>query len=296
MKVIIIGANGYIGRNLCHFLMEEGHNLHCCDIQDSYYRKGVSYQSLNITRRESFQTLDFQADWIFFLAGYTGTGNGFREYEKYLDINEKGLLNFLDALKESASKARVIFPSTRLVYRGKRGGLLKEEDPKEAKTLYAANKLACESYLEMYRNVFAIPYTVFRICIPYGRLCRGGESYGTIGFFFQKARAGEAITLYGEGNQRRSFTHVEDLCSSMIRLLEKTGRESGIYNIGGEDYSLRELARAVADKYSVEVTSIAWPEMAEKIESGDTVFDASALEEIIGPAQRHSLMEWIKEN
>ena len=59
----------------------------------------------------------------------------------------------------------------------------------------------------MYNNMYGIPYTVFRICLPYGTLVPEASSYGTAEFFMKKATAGENITLYGDGKQRRTITY-----------------------------------------------------------------------------------------
>jgi UDP-glucose 4-epimerase len=281
-KSIVIGANGYIGRNLAWHLEKKGDEV-----------LGYGHSQLDISDQASVDELDTNVDFIYWFAGLAGTAQGFDDFNAYIDINEKGLLNLLTAMRRQRSKARLVFPSTRLVYKGQRGLALKEGDEKEAKTLYAVNKLACEQILQMYRNVYELNYTVFRICVPYGNLLQGRLSYGTLGFFLEKAMAGQNISLYGDGTLRRTFTHVGDICEK-IRAAATLDESNGqIYNVGGEDLSLLDVARQIALKYGVGVDFAEWPEMDWKIESGDTVFDSTKLEKLTGSTYGNTISGWL---
>ena len=214
-------------------------------------------------------------------AGLTGTYAGFDAYEKYININEISLLNLLDAIRKSDYRPKVVFPSTRLVYKGYDRSL-KEDDEKESKTIYAANKLACEGYLQAYCKSFDIPYTVFRICIPYGNMLSTDYSFGTVGFFIKQAKAGKDITLYGGGTIKRTFTHMEDLCYQIVEGAKKKESDGQIYNVGGETLSLRQAAEIIAAKFGTNVVAVPWPEKDLRIESGHTYFDDSKIQTLLG--------------
>lgn len=293
VKSIIIGSNGYIGRNLAWYLTKKSEDVICYDINDTSNETYINYQKLNIINQAEVDDIDTNVDFIYLFAGLTGTSQGFDDFNSYVDINEKGLLNLLSTMRKQASKARLVFPSTRLVYKGQTGIALKEDAEKETKTLYAVNKLACEHILPMYKNAFDINYTIFRICVPYGNLLEGGFSYGTLGFFIQKACAGENISLFGDGSLRRSFTHVEDICNKITGAVVKEESNGKIYNIGGENLSLLDVAQQIAAKYGVAVEFTTWPALALKIESGDTIFDGKALNEICGDGFKHNLKTWL---
>jgi len=193
---------------------------------------------------------------------------------------------------EQQSRAKIIFPSTRLVYKGK-AGLLKEDSEKEFKTVYAVNKFACEQYLKMYANVYGVKYCIFRICVPYGTLVPGASSYGTAEFMIDRARRGENIALFGDGKIRRTLTYIEDLCKTLIFGALSPDCENGIFNVGGEDYSLCDMADLIAEKFNVSVGYEDWPETALKIESGDTVFDSGKLDRSLGHIRNLTFKEWI---
>jgi len=294
IKSIIFGANGYIGRHLTHFLEQAGHSVIPVDVHDTSIDERTNYQKLDITNIEAVAKLDFNVDYIFVFAGLTGTNAGFDHYQNYVKVNEIGLLNILEHRKNSDGSAKVIFPSTRLVYKGNKNQLSKETAEKEAKTIYAQNKLACEGYLNMYANFFDIDYTIYRICVPYGNVFDQNYSYGTIGFFLKRAMNGENITLYGEGEPKRTFTHVEDICQLIVNSIDQAQTINETFNIGSNDNTdLLNIAQQVAQKYKVKVEFIDWPEVAKRLESGDTMFDGSKLQNILNYNYKHQISDWI---
>ena len=278
-KIGVIGANGYIGKHIVSYLQRyydvnvDSYDIVAeCDLPN--------YHKVNLTDKESIKVLNLDIDYIFMFAGLTGTYNGFNEYQKFISINELGLLNLLDAIKNSEYRPKVIFPSTRLVYKGVDKSL-KEDDLKECKTIYAANKLACEGYLQAYHDSFDIPYTIFRICLPYGNLLSTDYSFGTVGFFIKQAKAGKDITLYGGGNIKRTFTHMEDLCYQIIEGSFHHESNGQTYNVGGETLSLHDAAEIIAAKYGAKVTEIPWPERDLRIESSHTYFDDTKIRSLL---------------
>lgn len=276
-KCAILGANGYIGKHLNYYLKCMGVSSMCYDIHDIV---DDNYKQVDLTDKNSVNNIDLNVDYIFDFAGLTGTYVGFEKYELYNSINELGLLNLLNAIKSSPYRPKIIYPSTRLVYKGV-DKPLKEDDAKETKTIYAVNKLACEGILQAYKASFDIPYTVFRICIPYGNLLSTDYSFGTVGFFIKQAKSGNDITLYGGGEVKRTFTHMEDLCYQIVEGAFNPNSNGEIYNIGGETLSLKEAAEIIAEKYDSKVVSVPWPDRDLRIESGHTYFDDDKIRSLI---------------
>ena len=117
-----------------------------------------------------------------------------------------------------------------------------------------------------------------RLCVPYGNLVNTDYSYGTLGFFVNRAKNNEAITIYGDGKLRRTFSHIEDICEVFILTAQKKRLSNSIYNVGGHGYSLLEVAQKVSVKYNAKIEFIEWPKIASTIESGDTVFSSNKLD------------------
>ena len=291
MKAAVIGGKGYIGKHLAFYLSGRGYDVKTYDVVP--YEEG-NYLCVDMTNKESVAQIDLNVDYVFMFAGLTGTYAGFDAYEKYININEIALLNLLDAIRKTEYRPKVVFPSTRLVYKGY-DKVLKEEDEKESKTIYAANKLACEGYLQAYHDSFDIPYTVFRICIPYGNLLSTDYSFGTVGFFIKQAKAGKDITLYGGGSIKRTFTHMEDLCYQIVEGAMKKESDGQIYNIGGETLSLRQAAEIIAAKYGTNVVAVPWPEKDLRIESDHTYFDDTKIQALLGGLTYKRLVDFSKD-
>lgn len=290
-RIAIIGSNGYIGKHLSYYLQRLGFHPMCYDIQQGTYDH---YKQINIVEKSSVTTIDLNVDYIYMFAGLTGTYVGFDNYKTYNTINEVGLMNLLDEVRKSGYRPKVIFPSTRLIYKGSEKALC-ETDEKETKTIYAINKQACENILYAYKQSFEIPYTIFRICIPYGNLFSTDYSFGTVGFFIKQAQSGKDISLYGDGNIKRTFTHIEDLCYQIVHASMKKESDGEIYNIGGETLSLKEAAEIIAKKFGVKVISVEWPERDLKIESGHTYFDDTKIRALLKFGEYKRLQDFSKD-
>ena len=291
IKTCVIGGKGYIGKHLAFYLQGRGYDVMTYDVVPG---EEENYMCVDMTNRASVSLIDLNVDYIYMFAGLTGTYAGFDAYEKYIRINEVALLNLLDAIRQTEQRPKVIFPSTRLVYKGY-DRPLKEEDEKECKTIYAANKIACEGYLHAYRDSFDIPYTVFRICIPYGNMLSTDYSFGTVGFFIKQASAGKDITLYGGGTIKRTFTHMENLCYQIVEGAMKPESDGQIYNVGGETLSLRQAAEIVASKFGTKVVNVPWPEKDLRIESDHTYFDDTKIKALLGDINYKRLEDFSKD-
>ncbi len=282
IKIAVIGANGYLARNFIFScknkqdILLDAYGYEDCHI-DGYQ----NYGTIDIFSKEDMKIVVSNHDIIYFFTGKTGTLQGFEQHDEFLDLNIRSLVNLLDAAKEFNPFVKIVFPSTRLVYEGSEVAL-KEDAKKRFLTPYALQKFMCEQYLEMYKNLYGIIYSIARICVPYGSNVGNVVSYGTIGFFIKQIQENGIIKLFGDGHQKRTFTHINDLCSDLYYLGTTRLCDNQIYNIGGETLSLRELANLIINKFGGTVVCIEWPEQAQKIESGSTVFDSSKLDDLTG--------------
>jgi UDP-glucose 4-epimerase len=293
-KIGVIGANGYIGRHVAKGLFQKGYEVLLCDIQRHSVDGHKNYFQLDLRQFETLPEQLRDADFIFYFAGLTGTSIGLETNRDFIEVNEIGLLNFFEFYREERFRAKIIFPSSRLVYKGQKDTPLKEDDEKEFKTVYAMTKFASEQYFKLYHRLFGIAYTIFRICVPYGNNIDSTMSYGTLNHFLSKATKGEPLTIYGDGDQKRSFIHIQDLTSIFILGGLDSRTDNNEFNISGPDIlSIREVAGKIAKQYGVSVTSVPWPEMARMIESGDTIFDSSKLEEILNYQYQYDFDTWL---
>lgn len=281
-KVAIIGANSYIAKNLARYLKEkygERISVFLYDIQSQDDTILRNYTKIDFDNPESLANIDFSCDTIFFFTGLTGTKSGFDRYEEFIKVNETYLVRFLMAYISKKSKAKIVYPSSRLMYASS-DGLLKESSLKAFKSIYAVNKYAAEKYLEVFSNIYDIPYCVLRICVPYGSLSGIEPNYGTYEFFTKQAIENKQITVFGDGTSKRTFTHIIDICEVLI-LAAENEKCLGVYNVGGEIKTLGELAKIIAKKHSATVKYIPFPKVDEKLEVKSSMFDSSRLDGLL---------------
>lgn len=298
-KILITGANGYVGKHLAKALIDLGHkNIVLTDIQETSFFDGVRYIQWDAsTKPEGIIQELKNCQYVFFFGGLTGTIKSIENYDSFIDVNEKGLLNLLTLLKNINPSCKIIFPSTRLVYKGKKSIPLKEGDEKEFKTIYAMNKFACENYLKIYYECYGIPFSIFRICVPFANTIDNKFSYGTISQFLTRARENKNILIFGDGSQRRTFTHITDLVNVLIQGAFNEQTNCGVFNVGGADnLSILEAAKKIADSYNVSVEFKDWSELDQKIESGDTIFDSTKLDAITSYTYPNSFDNWVKQS
>lgn len=277
-KIALIGSKGYIGKHLAWYLKQNGYSVSCYDVVPD---NADGYCQIDIKDRKQMNKVDLDVDDVYMFAGMTGTKAGFDRYNEYTSVNEIGLNHLLDAIRCSDYRPRVVFPSTRLIYKGAEKAL-SEDDEQETKTVYAVNKLACENLLFAYANMYGIPYTIFRICVPFGNMLDKDYSFGTVGFFIRQALEKGRITLYGDGSIKRTFTSMNDLCFQIEKTTSYKESINQVYNIGGHAYSLLETAKKIASIYGAQIEFIPFPDSDYKIESGSTYFDSSKIEGLIG--------------
>lgn len=292
-KIAVIGANSYIGRNLAYYMQKSEMDFMLYDYQPIHMDNAANYRRIDVFNEKDFLPIVQDFTHIYLFIGKTGTDQGFEDYNAFIDINQRVLLNLLNACKNSHCFPKIVFPSTRLVYKGS-ADLLSEDDEKEFKSIYAIQKYACESYLELYHNQFGINYCIFRICVPFGSLVYPVSSYGTVDFFLTRAKQGSCITLYGDGDQKRTFTYIGDLVKILFRAALQENCINAVYNIGGDSASILQVASMIAHKYAVPIERVPWPQQKLIMETGDTVFSCEKLSRIF-PHHYLKLSQWINE-
>lgn len=296
MRVAVFGCNGFLGRHMVKYLTENCKNLslQLFDLQENTAFSSLNYQILDISNLDMVNKIDFEFDMIYFFSGLTGTEVSNVEAEKFIKVNELGLLNVLNCIiKYPKFTNKLIFPSTRLVYKGEVGQLLSEESPKEFKTIYALNKFSSENILKIYGLKYNLKYSIFRVGVPYGNEIDGKISYGTIGFFLELATKGLNLGVYGDGKMRRTFTYITDICKQLfnVSILNQSNCET--FNIMGENLSIIDVAQMIAEKYNVKVEFRSFSERELILESGDTIFDDSKIKLLLSNFEPIKFKNWI---
>ncbi len=278
-KFSIIGANSSLARNFAFFLRNKNVTLKLYDIQDKSFDGLKNYFQTDLQDENDITKIDFDCDAVFIFTGLTGAALSMKEPNRFIDINEKILIKILDAVKLKNSKCKIIYPSSRLVYKDGEDKL-KETDLLEGKSIYALNKIFAENALKLYGRLYGINYTIFRIAIPFGELNPSSNRYGIIANLVEQSKKGE-ITLFGDGSSVRTFTHVRNICEVLYFGAVSPATDNQIFNIGRNAYTLIEIANLICKKYKSKVVFTPWPEYLEKIEVKNGWLDSAKLNKLI---------------
>lgn len=281
----IVGANSFLARNFYYYLKHIVHanmsHVYLYDLQDCHADDEDHYFQIDFTDETSLRSIRFDVDAIYFFSGITGTVNGFDRYDDFININNTVLLRFLNLCRQIEKPPLIVYPSSRLIYKENRFDKVKETDEKELKSVYAITKYAAEEYIRLYANAFKLKYCILRICTPYGSLIHSDGHYGTFKFFSEQAVKQGYITLYGSGKDRKTYTHIYDICSILQKPMQYPQMVNETFNVGGSTMSLLQIAQLIARAHRARIEHVEWPLLAKKVDGGNVVFDSAKLDQII---------------
>ncbi len=176
--------------------------------------------------------------------------------------------------------AKLVFAGSRLQY-GRVDRLPVAEDAAMVPTcVHAVHKSAIEGYLGVYERLYGQRWTLARITNPYGPgQPAATTAYGVINQMIHLALAGQTLTIYGDGAQQRDYLFIDDLTTALMKLGASAAADGRVYNVGsGHGTSLVDLARLVIEiAGDGRIAHVEWPELAQRIETGDFVADVSRL-------------------
>ena len=252
MKVIITGANGFLGQYLSRFLLSKGHEVVATGKGPVRYdlstAPGFHYFSLDITSAAAFSDLALvhsDANVLIHAAAMSEVDACEREKDKAYQTNVTGTENALAFA--AAHSLRFLFISTDFVFDGDKG-MYREDDPVAPVNYYGWTKKLAEDLV--FRHV--CPWLVIRTCLVYGNALTGTRS-NIITWVKANLKAGKNIKVVSD--QVRTPTHVEDLAHGVIAAMEQEA--TGVYHIsGGEVLTPYDMALATARMLHLDPTLI----------------------------------------
>lgn len=283
-EVLVTGAAGFLGRNLVRRLLALGARVTATVFSDDHAMGGetrggtLTVEGADVRDAQAMRRLATGKSVVFNLAGRSGAVRSMQDPWTDLDVNCRGILVLLEAIREVNPGAKVVFPGSRLEF-GKPHYLpVDEAHPLEPLCVHGVHKLAAEKYHVLYHRIYGLRTTVFRVTNPYGPgQPRERVDYGIVNRFIHLALAGEPIPIFGEGTQVRDYIFVDDVTSAFIAAGESTSSDGNIYNIGsGQGIKMIDLAYLIVRTAGRgRVVQTPWPPLAASIETGDFVADVS---------------------
>jgi CDP-paratose 2-epimerase len=263
--ILITGGAGFIGANLAHRLLTAGRPVL---VLDSLARAGVE-RNLRWLRETHGGLLRFergdvrdpatvrkavaQAEQVFHFAAQVAVTDSLTDPVEDFEVNARGTLNVLEAIRAQASPPALVFTSTNKVYGALDDVALRrrnrryepaseplarsgvgESRPLDFHSPYGCSKGAADQYVRDYARSYGLPTIVFRMSCIYGPHQFGTEDQGWVAHFLIRALADLPITIYGDGRQVRDLLFVDDLVDALLLAQRHMPTEAGeVFNIGG---------------------------------------------------------------
>jgi UDP-glucose 4-epimerase len=304
-RVLVVGGLGFLGVNLSRRLSELGARLTILtpkiarhpDAAADAIDRGARIVEGDIRDARAMASAVDGHDVIFDLAGQSGAVQSMEDPATDLDVNCRGTLVLLEALRARNPRAKLVFVSSRLTY-GRTGSDPVSEDCRSAPTcVHAIHKVAVEQYLELYGRVHAIRFAIARLTNPYGPgQPRERVAYGIVNRLIHLSLADETLLVFGDGRQLRDYLYVDDAVDALAALGASTASDGKIYNVGsGVGTPIVDMARAITEiAGGGRIAFAPWPDLAARVETGDFVADVARIRGDLGWTPRVALRDGLE--
>ena len=282
MKILITGGAGFIGTNLIKTLKEKNpeSEIHVIDNYSTGYKQNeqpdIYYHPINIEANVAATAMEsIDPDVIFHLAALARIQPSFTNPNPTFNSNMVGTQKVLEYARKK--KTPVIYAGSSSTH----GGVYKNP--------YTFSKWTGEETLKMYSEVYDVPTIITRFYNVYGdHMIHGDSAYSTVvQIFNEQYAANKPLTVTGDGEQRRDFTHVLDICNALVACIDHPELQGEFFELGrGKNYSINE----VAEMYGTEYIHI--PKRPG--EAKTTLADFSKAAEILGYTPTRNLDDYVK--
>ena len=295
-KSLVTGGCGFIGSHVVDSLIAKGHEVIVIDDKSAesndrfFENPDASYFYFSITDYEKIAPLFSGVDYVFHLGAESRIQPTLERPQDACMTNFVGTCNVLQAARANGVK-RVMYSSTSSGYGLKNEPPLREDMERDCLNPYAVTKVAAEDLARMYYTLWGLETVIFRYFNIYGdREPTKGQYAPVVGLFLKQFRDNEALSIVGDGTQRRDFTHVDDVVQANMLAMESDnpGILGEIFNVGtGKNCSVLELAQMISDNYT-----FIPPRPGE---AKNTLADISKARTLLNYNPTITIEEWIKQ-
>lgn len=243
MRCVITGVAGFVGSTLCDRLLSLGHEVVGLDCFTDYYPRPFKERNIAAARthpsfsfvEESLLTVDLHkllagAEWVFHQAAQAGVRRSWGSFfETYTDCNVLATQRLLEHCRGVPTIQRIVYASSSSVYGNAESFPTAENVSPRPVSPYGVTKLAAEHLATLYASEFGLPTVSLRYFTVFGPRQRPDMAFHR---FISDALQGKELTVYGDGEQSRDFTFIDDIVAANILAAER-GERGGVYNLGG---------------------------------------------------------------
>jgi UDP-glucose 4-epimerase len=279
MNIMVTGGAGFVGTNLIKRLLKDGHNVVSLDNYSTgkkeNHQEGCVYHECDIRDVIDFNYFMKDVDIVYHLGALARIQPSFINPANTLEVGILGTMNILEYAREQGCK--VIFAGSSSVHSGK------------LKNPYTFSKVVADDLCLLYKKHFNVDTKICRFYNVYGpHQLTEGEYCTVVGIFESQYKEGVELTITGDGEQRRDFTHIDDIVEGLILTAQSDNFEIDTIELGrGNNYSINELA----EMFGCGHTYI--PERPG--EARITLCDISGAKENIGYEPKVNIGDYVKE-
>jgi len=258
-RCLVTGVAGFVGSHLAETLLAQGHDVVGVDCFTDYYPRPIKEANLRgalAHPRFVFHEADLRTaplepilegvDWVVNEAAFAGLQRSWSDFDSYVTCNVQALQRLLDGARH-AGVSRFVQASTSSVYGLQAVG--DETQPTRPASPYGVTKLAAEHLILAHLDSYGFPAVILRYFSIFGPRQRPDMGYH---LFIEAMLDGRTITVFGDGEQSRSNTYVDDAVAGTIAALQQ-GAVGEVYNIGGgEPITVNEAIVVLAETLGVE--------------------------------------------
>jgi UDP-glucose 4-epimerase len=293
-RVLITGGLGFIGSNLAHRCLELGAEVTLYDCLDP--RSGGSMHNvegiedsleilLNDVRNfEGLSACIRRKTIVFNCAAYTSHPNSMREPLVDIDINCKGAINLLEAVRRFNPDLKLVHVGTSTQIGRMLMSPVDETHPEFPVDIYSASKTATEKYVLIYGTAYRMRTTVVRLANVYGpRSNIRSPDFGFVNYFIGLGLRGKDITVFGDGAQLRNLSYVDDVVEALLLAAQsEPANHQVLFATADRQYAVAEIAESIVEHIGGQVCFVEWPANREFIEIGDAVISNAKIKSLLG--------------
>lgn len=260
-KTLIIGGNGFIGKNIAEYFTNFGEEIAIYDLVSlGEYKTYVG----NILTDDNLENIISDYQTVIYLVTSVSPKKSmdFPEHSYTQDIPM--LLRVLDCCKLNNVKRVIYASSGGTVYGEGKGKILKEDSTiEEPINHYAICKVTCEKILQLYNKLYNMENIVLRVANPYGKGQNPSSGVGAITVFTKNILEGNSISIYGDGTNKRDYINVEFVAEAFYKSTYwKFNKEiSPVFNVGsGMGFSLNEIISIISNTLNIKPEVSYFPE------------------------------------
>jgi UDP-glucose 4-epimerase len=249
-KILVTGGSGFIGSTLIKNLINSGYKVNCLDLKRPDFPASNNFKFFkgSVNDKEIVKKSISNCKTIIHLAASLGVQHTDSNIVECLDLNIYGTRNLLE-IAQKIKVDKFIFISSSEVYGEQKKFPINENSELKNKSIYATSKIVAEQYVRGFYQKFKLKFNIIRFFNIYGP---GQKDNFVMSKFRKQIKSKKPLTVFGNGNQIRSFCNVTDAATGLIQVLEK-GKTNTTYNVGNNNepismYSLAKKFVKIANK------------------------------------------------